>query len=411
MASHFIVGLDIGTSSIKVVVADAEGKRLHPRLVFKVPSEGIRKGVIVDMAEASQSVNRALLEVKRFSKSALKNVYLTIGTSHVKTQASRGIVAVSRADNEIYQEDLARVMKASQAVNLGPNRMIIHQINREFIVDGVGDIVDPLGLSGNRLEVNSLILDAFTPHVKSVMRIVELAGGQVSGVIFSPIASSRSALTKSQKDLGVLLVDIGAGTTGLSVYEENKLLAVAKFPVGADNISNDLAIGLKIPVAAAESLKLHYGYALAKEVNAKESIDLKEFVPDAKGMVSRRFVGEIIESRLAEIFEFINNELRLINKFGQLPGGAVFVGGGAKLPGLTELARQELKLSSQITVVPKEGWTIETDNLNEYFEDPEYVASLGLILWGADQEHSQLGSMMPSLSVAGIKDFFRYFLP
>ncbi len=407
MASSLLAGIDIGTATIKAAVAERTDHRLIPRLIFKSPSGGMRKGVIVDLAEASQAVNLAMAELKRFSKAALKNLYVSIGTSHIKAQASRGIVAVSRADTEIYQDDVHRVMKASQAVNLPPNRMIIHQINREFVVDGVGDIIDPLGLSGNRLEVNSLILDAFTPHVKSLIRVIELAGGQVSGLVFSPLAQSRSALSKSQKDLGVVLVDIGAGTTGISVYEENKLLGIAKFPVGASNISNDLAIGLKIPIEAAEQLKLHYGYAYAKDVNAKDAIELKKFASEAKGHVSRRYVAEIIEARLAEIFEFVNNELRVVGKFGGLPGGAVFSGGGAKLPGITELAKQELKLSSQIALSLTDEWSVEIEQLSQSFEDPEFAGVLGLVLWGADQERLSLGFM----SGFTVKNILRYFLP
>ncbi len=386
MASKFITGLDIGTSSIKLVVAENRNGRPIVRAVIKEPALGLRKGAIVDLAEASQSVSRALTEAKKISKAAVKNIYVNIGTPQVKIQASKGIVAVSRADTEIYQDDIERAVKASQAVNLGQNRTIIHTITKEYVVDGVGDIAEPLGLSGSRLEVNSLIIDAFSPHVKSLMRVVELAGGEVAGLVFSPLVATRSALSKNQKDLGVLLVDIGFGTTGFSVYEENKLVSVAKIPLGAGNITNDLAIGLKIPVAAAEALKLGYGYAVSREVGHKEVIDLKKFFPDAKGSVSRRFVAEIIESRLAEIFDFVNNELRLIGKHGKLPGGVVLVGGGAKLPGLTELAKHELKLSSQVGVAVENGWEAEGPEFTESLEDPEFVTALGLVLWGIDGE-------------------------
>ena len=245
--ADFITGIDIGTSSIKVAVAERRGGKPVLVHVSKAPSSGLRKGAIVDLAEASHAVIRALTEVKKISKSAVKNIYLNIGTPQVKMQMSRGIVAVSRADTEIYQDDIDRAVRASQAVNLPQNRTIIHTLTKEFFVDGVGDIVDPLGLSGSRLEVQSIIVDAFSPHVKSLIHVVELAGGEVSGLVFGPLVAARSALSKRQRDLGVALVDIGFGTTGLSVYEENKLVGVAKFPVGSANISNDLAVGLKIP--------------------------------------------------------------------------------------------------------------------------------------------------------------------
>jgi cell division protein FtsA len=408
MAAQCIIGLDIGTSTIKAAVAENQGGRPFLVSVLKEPSAGLRKGAIVDLAEASSAVARVLHEVKKIERAALKNVYLNIGTTQVKAQHSHGVVAVSRADSEIYQDDIDRAVKASQAVAVSPNRMIVHNVTREYIVDGVGDIADPLGLSGNRLEVQSIIIDAFTPHVKSLMRAVELAGCRIGGMVINPLVGSRSALSKTQKDLGTALIDIGYGTTGLCVYEENKLVGVANFPVGAGNITNDLAVGLKIPVAVAENLKLHCGYAVAKEINPKEMIDLKKFSTESKGMVSRRFIAEIIESRLAEIFEFVNNELKLTGKVGQLAGGAVLTGGGAKLPGLTELAKQELKLTSQIGFAIHEEWAGESGALTETFEDPEFTNTLGLVLWGADKEYWR-PSEKPAMTK--IRNILHYFLP
>jgi len=407
MGSKTIVGLDIGTAFIKVAIAENRGGKPALKAVFKEPSGGMRKGAIVDMAETSQALSKALSEARKISKSALRTVYVNIGTSQAKSQGSKGIVAVSRADSEIYQDDIERVVKGSQAVNLAPNRMIVHNITREFIVDGVGDISDPLGLSGNRLEVNSLIIDAFAPHVKSVMRVLELSGARVAGMVLNPLASSRAVLTKHQKDLGAVVVNIGFGTTSMSVYEENKIVGVAIFPVGAGNVTNDLAVGLKIPVAAAESLKLHYGYAVASEVNPKEAIDLRKFSPESKGMVSRRFVSEIIELRLAEMLEFVNNELRLLGKIGQLAGGAVLVGGGAKMPGITEISKQVLKLTSQVGISVGNEWSEEVAAFSETFEDPEYVDALGLVLWGADKE----GWKTRSRSLFKFKDVLKYFAP
>lgn len=406
MKGSFVTGIDVGTSSIKAAVAEyRDGK---PRLVFahKEASQGVRHGAIADLAEASQSVNRALLEVKKFSKAALKNLYVSIGTPQVKIQTSRGIVAVSRADAEIYQDDVDRATKASQAVNLGPNRMIIHTITREFIVDGVGDITDPLGLSGNRLEVVSIIIDAFAPHFKSLMRVVELASGEVNGVAWSPLVAAQAALSRAQKELGVALIDIGGGTTSLAVYEENKIVGLAKFPVGAANISNDIAVGLKIPVDVAEQIKLRYGYAVAREISSKDILELRKFVPDVKGAVPRRYIAEIIEARLSEILEFVQNELKLFGKAGKLPGGVVLVGGGAKLPGVTELVKQELKLSSQI------GLTLgnfgEAHAFREHVEDPEFVTVLGLILWGAETGGLSGGEVPRARR---LKDILSYFMP
>lgn len=416
MAARFIVGLDIGTSSTKVSVAEFRNGKIILKALYKEPGAGLRHGAISDLAEAVPAVSRALEPIKKTNKAALRAVYANIGTPQIKVQHSQGIIAVSRADNEIYQDDIDRARKASESITLAPNRMVVHNVTKEFVVDGVSDLMNPLGLSGNRLQVNSAIIDAFTPHVKSLQRAIELGGGEISTLVFNPLADAKAALTKHQKELGVVLVDIGFGTTSMIVYEENKLVGVQIFPVGAGNITNDLAVGLRIPVSSAENLKLQYGYAIASEVGLKEMVELSKFVEGAKGNISRRFLSEIIESRLAEIFEFVNNELKLWGKVGQLAGGVVFTGGGAKLPGLPELAKQELKLTSQIGFAGEPGkWPREGESVfEEYLEDPEFVTSLGLLLWGMEEEGWQSRGERSFSEVAswkGLKGIFKSFMP
>jgi cell division protein FtsA len=408
-ASDLVTGLDIGTAAVKVVVAEArDGK---PKILHagQEPTFGLRKGAIVDIGEVSQAVRQALAPVKQLSKRALGNIFVSLGTPQVKMQASRGIVAVSSANGEIYQGDVERAVKASQAVNLGQNRAIIHTLTTEFIVDGVGDIADPLGLTGSRLETQSFILDCFTPHVSGLLRAIELAGGEVGGLLFSPLVAARAALSKRQKDLGAMILDLGAGTTGMAVYEENRLLGTAKFPIGAANVSNDLAIGLKVPVDAAEEIKLHYGAAFPKEVSAKDQIELKEFAPDAKGTVARRFVAEIISSRLEEIFALASEELKRLGKAHDLPGGVILVGGGAKLPGLTDLAKQELRLSAQIGCTLAGEWQDEGGAFKATLEDPEFVCACGLALWGIYGEHT--GNPDKRSAGFNLKNWFKYFAP
>lgn len=410
MGSHFVVGLDIGTSSVKAVVLERQGKKIAVRHVIKESSSGLRKGAVYDLSESVPIVAKVLDEVRHISKPAAKNLYVNIGTPQAKVHNSRGIVAVSRVDNEIYQDDIERVVKASQAVNLAPNRMVIHTLTREFVVDGVPDIANPLGLSGSRLEVQSMVIEAFAPHVKTLMKLVEMAGGEIAGLVFTALASARSVLTKKQKELGAVIVDIGFGTTGVAIYEEHKLLGVQNFPVGAGNITNDIAVGLRIPIAAAESVKLHYGSASPRDVSSKDVIDLSKFVTDAKGSVSRRFVAEIIESRLAEIFEFVNNELKLAGKAGRLAGGVVLAGGGAKIPGLADLAKQELKLTAQVGFADMRPWAAdEQSSFTEFLEDPEFAAATGLALWGGDEEGWWKES--ESAKKFSIKNLIHYFIP
>ncbi len=389
MANNFITGLDIGSQSIKAAIAEvkSDGQASLIKLV-KTPSGGMRKGAIDDLAEMTRALNVMFGEIKKVSRNALKNIYLNVGGPDIRVQSSKGIVAVSRADNEIYQDDVDRAVQASQAINLPPNRMILHAIVREFIVDGVGDIRDPLGMIGNRLEVNSLIIDAFAPSIRNLTKCVEMAGATVGGLIFSPLAGSQAVLSKNQKELGVAVVDIGFGTTSLCVYEENKLLHSAVFPIGSGNITNDLAIGLKTNIDAAEVVKLTFGAASLKGVSGREQIDLKRIDPTVRN-ASRRFIIDVMEGRLAEIFEFVNNELKLISRAGRLPVGIVLVGGGAKLPGIIDFVKEELKLPAQIGIPEMPNLEVPSGEISLQTEDPEFVCSLGLLLWGRDRLYGE----------------------
>lgn len=386
MAQSYITGLDIGTNSLKAVIAEIKKDgQLSVLKILKTPSGGMRKGSIDDLAEMTRALNIMFGEIKKVSKNALRNIFVNVGGADIHVQFSKGIVAVSRADYEIQAEDIERAVQASQAINLPPNRMVLHAITREFVVDGVGDIRDPLGMVGNRLEVNSLIIDAFSPSVKNLTKCLEMAGAAVGGLIFSPLASARSVLSKNQKELGVALVDVGFGTTSLCVYEENKLVHAAVFPVGSGNITNDLAIGLKTSVDAAEAVKLTFGSASPKGIAGRETVDLKKIDQNVRHNVTRRFIADIIAVRLAEIFEFVNNELKLINKAGKLPVGAVLVGGGAKIPGLVDLVKEELDLPAQIGIPDLTSLDLPSGEMSLQAEDPEFAGAIGLILWGGDR--------------------------
>lgn len=408
MAQSQILGLDIGSDTIKAVIAEptSEGKILL-RAGFTRPSSGLRKGVVVDMDSATKSVALLLDKVREVSRGVVKNIYLRVGGSDVRVQNSRGITAVSRANSEIYKDDVDRVVQASEAVNLPPNRTILHTVKREFIVDGVGDIQDPLGMVGARLEVLSLIVDAFQPTIKNISKCVELAGGSIGGPVFGPLASAAALLTDNQKELGVISIDMGYGTTGIAVYEENKLLHTRVFPVGAGHITNDLAIALRIPVEVAEKVKLSYGYASSRSASNKEKIDLQKLDVNTKGSPSRKFVSEVIESRLREVCDLINSDLKAIGKDGHLPAGAVITGGGAKLPGIVDLFKDELKLATNIGLPHSSVFETESQDMLEFLESPEYSLSLGLVLLSHNIKERRLSSNKKNWIPAKILDIFR----
>lgn len=412
MRQDFIIGLDIGSSTIKAAVAEmtVDGK-LSLLKIYKMPSRGIRKGVVDELAETTSAVNQLMSEIKNDYPTAHRNIFLNVGSPQVRTQSSRGIVAVSRADYEICQDDMDRVIQASQAVKLPPNRIILHSITREFVVDGVGEIRDPLGMIGNRLEANVLLVEAFSPAIKNLEKCLETNGGKVAGEIFGPLAGGRSILTKNKKELGVMVLDIGFGTTSLAVYEENKLVHATSLPFGSGNITNDLALGLKTSVETAEAIKFSFGAAFVKDVAARETVDLSRIDPKAKGKASRRFIAEIIEARLTEIFDHINQELAKVDRSAKLPAGVLLIGGGAKLPGLSDLAKQELRLPAQIGIPDGSLMDISNGELALQIEDPEFACCLGLLLWGGDSLSLSSGRQIPSSLRGAVRKVVNYFMP
>ncbi|MBI4160004.1 cell division protein FtsA [Candidatus Wolfebacteria bacterium] len=408
----YFSAVDFGSSTFRALIGETrKNGGLTILDIFKVPAIGMRKGEIVSVEESLVSVNQILARIKEHHKSAARNIFAGVGGANVRHQHSRGIVAVSRADNEIYDDDIERVIKASQALNLGPNRMILHTLTKEFTVDGASGIADPLGMVGNRLEVQSLVIDAFKATVNNILKSIEAGGGRVTGLVYNPLASSRAVLTKAQKELGVVSVDIGSGTTGMAVYEEGELLSATVFPVGATNITNDLAIGLKCSPKTAQRIQFSFGAALAKDVSAKDKIELGEFDPSLRATVSRKFVAEIIEVRLAEIFELVNNELKLIGKMGELPAGVVLTGGGAKIAGIVELVKQEMKLGGEIGTPDTNDWEIISQGGVAELDDPEFSVVAGLLRWASDRAPGRSSWEAAIPSDSWISRTLRHFLP
>ena len=380
-----LIGLDLGTQGIKFVVAEiAKTGEIKILKVIESPSHGLRRGVIFDLDQVVAATTDIFVSLKKQYKQASRNIFVGVNGPQVNSQISRGIVAVSRADNEIYKDDIERVLKASQTIMLSSNRKIIHRLTREYIVDGVKEIYDPTGLVGNRLEVETILVDVFHQYLQNLSRLIELHGCGLGGYVLNPIAASRAVLTKNQRELGVLLLDIGAQTTGLTIYQENKLDFTTVLPLGSNYITNDVAVGFKISSGDAESLKMGYGYAISKHITQKDSIELKLVNATLKNTIPRRFLSEIIESRMSEVFSLVNDVLKRTHMVGKLPGGVVLVGGGAKLPGLVDLARDELRMTSVLGMPTGEIAYSDIEFPNSELEDPSLAVPLGLVLEGFD---------------------------
>lgn len=386
--SNIITGLDIGTGNIKAVAAEIKNNgRFLVLGVLQQPSSGFRKGVLVDFEEAVICVRNVFNELRQIAPSALKNIFVNVNGSHIKSYLSKGVAGVARADSEIRREDVEKALQSSRAVNLASNYIVLHNITREFFVDSIGGILDPLGMLGTRLEVNSLVVGAFNPSVDILLKCLERNGAVVSGFIFDSLAASEAVLSKQQKDLGAALLDIGFGTSGLAVYEENKILRTLSFPLGGSNITNDIAIGLRTAIAAAEKIKLTYGSALAKDVSRREVFDLRDIDgSQRKTEISKRFLAEIIEARLAEIFELAIKEIKSVSPYLELPAGIVVCGGAAKLPGLVDLIKQEFKLPAQLGLPNLTNFDIKNPEEVELLNEPEFATAVGLILCGFKQK-------------------------
>jgi cell division protein FtsA len=411
---QYHIGLDIGSSNVRVAVGKVEETNRTPTIVgvAEVPSAGIRKGVIVDIEEAVSTISSALEKVERMTGVVINHATVAIGGSHVSSVESHGVIAVSRADGEITENDIVRVIDASQAISVPANREILHVIPKSFTVDGQSGIKDPLGMTGIRLEVDTIIVQAASPFLKNLNKTLVQAGIAVDDTVLAPLAAAQSALNKRQKELGVALIDIGGGTTGLVVFEEGELLHSAIIPVGSARITNDVAIGLRTSIETAETVKIHYGHAIAREVSKEEEINLSQIDPAEDQIVSRRHLADIIEARAEEIFEMVNIELKKIARDGQLPAGAILTGAGAKLPGVLELAKKQLKLPVQIGVPSNVNTVIDR------VDDPSFATAVGLVVWSSEYDVSGknpskfiLPSMLSGEKIDKVKKFFKRFLP
>lgn len=411
MKDYLISGLDIGSSNIRLAVAQKakNSSKIEILTTAAFPSSGIRKGVIMDIQEVVRGTRAVLEEGERASGKVIDHVYVGIGGSHILTTKSRGVVAISRADGEISREDIARVISGAEAISLPRNREIIHVVPQEFIIDGERGIKDPLGMHGIRLEVEALIIHGSTPFLKNFNKCFEEAELNIDCSVISPLSSSRSVLSRRQKELGVAMLDIGGGTTGMAVFEEGDLLHTAILPIGSSNITNDIAIGLRIDTDIAERIKIEYGSALSSEISKTEKIEFSKLGSKEEGEFSRREVAGIIEARLGEIFDLVNRELNKIGRANLLPGGAVITGGGAKLPFLVDLAKRVLKLPCQIGF-PQE---LEFEGIIDRINDPSFASVAGLVLWGKDALEGGGGRKPFSGAGVGakIKKIFKIFLP
>ena len=401
-----LVGIDIGTTKIAVTIGRVDEGLINIIGFSRIANAGMRKGIITDIEDAVSALTSALEEAERVAGTPITSAYVSIGGAHIDSTVSKGVVAVSRGDGEITGSDVNRVLEAAQNMALPPNREIVHIIPKCFIIDGQDGISDPINMNGIRLEVEAVVVSGATNAVKNIHKCLQQAGVAIDGMIYSPIASAQVLISKKQKELGVALVDIGAGTTSIAVFDNGDILHCAVLPIGSMHITNDIAIGLRTSLEVAEKIKTNYGCAIPENISETETINLANFDPQDAQKVDRKYVSEIIHARLMEIFSMIREELRKIGKDGMLPAGIVFTGGGSKLEDLITLAKEELRLPAQLGMP-----LFEMSGLVDKIDPSIYSTSTGLILYALENQTQPQSKIDPSGMIDKAKGFLKQFLP
>ena len=385
--SRITAAIDLGSSKVSTligqVMVDPATFDISVNIVgaSSVESKGVKKGQIVDIEEAVESTIASVEAAERMAGYSLQSAFVSVGGAHIHSQNSHGVVAVSDPDGEINPEDVGRVIEAASAISLPQSREVVHVLPRDYIVDGEAGVKDPIGMSGVRLEVETHIITASTAAMKNLRKAVNEVGVEIEGMVFSGLASAEAVLSTTEKELGCVLVDIGGGTTSIAAFIDGALAYSGVIPVGAKNVTNDLAIGLRVSLEAAEKIKLALSN-IEKKAKMKEEesdeMDLANLgVPDIKKVSKKTLTEGIIRPRLNEIFTMVRMELERENLAARVPSGVIIAGGGAETVGAADSAKRMLSLPVKI------GKPRGVGGLIDDIITPAFATSIGLIHFGA----------------------------
>lgn len=372
-----LVAIDVGTSKVCALIGEvSRDGRLTIMGHGTVPASGLRKGVVVNIDQTVRSIADAVERAERLSGWKIDRAFVSVGGGHIESLNSTGQVAVTAHHREVTREDVNRAIEVARAVSIPSNREVLHVERRGFIVDGQEGVKDPLGMSALRLEVETHIVTASATAVQNLSKCVAAAGVKIDELVVSGLAAAEAVLTETEKDLGVAVADIGAGTIDLALFREGAPFHTAVLPVGGINVTNDIAAVLKTSLQAAEELKIRHGTCDLAAVDDDEAISVAVLGDEAGRTVSRRELSEVIEARMRETFELLRDELASAGP-GLLPAGVVLTGGAAQLAGAGQLGREVLGLPVRIAAPSGIGGLVDT------LLTPAYATSIGLLLWGA----------------------------
>lgn len=372
---NIVVGLDIGTTKVCAIVGEVTHDGIDIIGIGSHPSRGLRKGVVVNIEATVESIKKAIEEAELMAGCDITSVYAGIAGGHIKGINSHGIVAVK--DKEVSENDIMRVIDAAQAVAIPMDREVIHVIPQEFIVDEQDGIKEPLGMSGVRLEAKVHIISAAVTSAQNIVKCANRCGLNVNDIVLEPLASSEATLTSDEKELGVVLVDMGGGTTDIVIFSEGSIVYTSVLTLGGNHLTNDIAVGLRTPAADAEKIKQKYGCALASLVQKDETIEVPSVGGRKPRILSRQILAEIIEPRVEEIFSLVKQEVIRSGYEDMIASGVTLTGGSTILEGMPELAEQVLDYPV------RRGTPTGIGGLVDVVKSPMYSTGVGLVLHGS----------------------------
>jgi cell division protein FtsA len=376
-----IVGLDIGTTKICAVVGELTPGGVDIVGIGTSPSTGLRKGVVVNIEQTVQSIKKALEEAELMAGCDIRSVYAGIAGSHIKGFNSHGVIAVK--GGEVGPKDVDRVIDAAKAVAIPLDREVIHILPQEYIVDDQRGIADPLGMAGVRLEVKVHIVTGAVTSAQNIVRACHRSGLDVADIVLESLASSRAVLTDEEREIGVALVDVGGGTTDVAIFSKDSIKNTSVLALGGTNLTNDIAFGLRTPMAAAERIKIKHGCALAEMVDPEEYIEVPSVGDRAPRRLSRQVLAEICEPRVEEILGLVDQELVRTDYKNKIAAGVVLTGGTSLIEGLQELGDQIFNVPTRI------GHPRGVGGLKDVVSSPVYATAVGLLMYGARKEGTE----------------------
>jgi cell division protein FtsA len=370
-----IVGLDIGTTKVCAVIGEIDEDRVEIIGVGTSPSHGLRKGVVVNIDSTIKSIENAVSEAELMAGVEVSSVFSGIAGGHIKGMNSHGVIAISRG-REVTQSDVERVIDAAKAVSIPLDREVIHVLPQQFIIDGQDGIKEPVGMSGVRLEVEIHIVTGAVTSAQNIIKCVNRAGFEVEDIVLEPLAAAYAVLTEDEKDLGIVLVDIGGGTTDIAIFIDGSIWHTGVLSIGGDNVTKDISVGLRTPIVEAEKIKIDHGACMSSLVKDDESITIPSVGERKERTLPRQVLAEIIEPRMEEIFSLINQEIRMTGYENLVTSGIVLTGGASMLEGTVELAERVFDLPVRI------GTPHGVSGLVDVVNSPLYSTGVGLVTYG-----------------------------